>query len=90
MIKQVADKFGKTPEEVFDLFGQASMNFGTLERFLETGDKTLLWNPLEDLVLKQNLPEDSPEYEYLISIKTWEQIEERIKFLKDKEENEDV
>lgn len=70
MIKQVADKFGKTPEEVFDLFGKASMNFGTLERFLETGEKTLLWNPLEDLVLKQNLAEDSPEYEYLISIKT--------------------
>jgi len=78
VIKQVSEKYGKTPEEVFELFGQASMNFGSLEWFLETGDKTLLWNPLEDLVLKQNLSEDSPEYEYLISIKTWEQIEERI------------
>lgn len=65
------------------------MNFGTLERYLETGDKTLLWNPLEDLVLKQNLPENSPEFEYLISVKTWEQIDERIQFLKDKE-NDDV
>ena len=46
------------------------MNFGSLERYLETGDKTLLWNPLEDYVLKQNLSEDSKEFEYIASIKT--------------------
>ena len=48
------------------------MNFATLETYLWTKDNSLLWNVLEDLVLKQNLPEDSPEFEYLITIKTWE------------------
>lgn len=52
------------------------MNFASLERYLESSDKALLWNVLEDYVLKQDLPEDSPEFEYLLSIKSREQIEE--------------
>lgn len=78
-INTVAEKFEKTPEEVMIYFQQASCNFATLEEFLQTSNKELLWNPLEDYALK--LDENSVEYQYLLSIKGQEKIDERIKFL---------
>jgi len=44
------------------LLFKTSMNFDILERFLESNDSTLLWNILEDKVIKENLPEDSDEF----------------------------
>lgn len=46
------------------------MNFGTLEEYLQTNNQNLIWNVLEDLVLKQELGEETEEFQYLLTVKS--------------------
>jgi len=51
-VNTIAERFKSTPEHINTLLEQVSMNFGNLERYLETKDKDILWNLLEDRVLQ--------------------------------------
>ena len=78
----IAEKYGKDLEEVNKIFTQVSCNYGDLEQYLITNESNLLWNPLEDYAL-MNLDEETIEFQYLISVKGQDKIDERKKFLQE-------
>lgn len=61
-------EFGKSKEEIADLFVKVSGNVKKMRDFLD-GNKTkvVTWNMLEDLALAK--PDDSPEFQVLLQTK---------------------
>lgn len=87
-LSTIAEKYNRDLEEVNKIFTQVSCNYGDLEQYLITNESQLLWNPLEDYAL-MNLDEESIEYQYLLSIKGQDKIDERKKFLQESQESGD-
>lgn len=77
-------------EELRETFQQCNCNVAVLEDYLTTKDKSLLWNPIEDLALKQE--PDTAEYQYLLTYKGEDACNERREFLgiDDDDEEESV
>jgi len=53
-------KYGKTPEEIADIFCKVSGRIAKMREYLENKPGVIEWNYLEDLALTR--PEDSPEF----------------------------
>lgn len=77
-------EFGKTKEEICDLFCRCSGNVSRIREYLDcyskTHHKVVLWSPLEDMALTE--PDTSVEFQVLLQEKGWLEISERRAFLK--------
>lgn len=71
-------KDGKTKEEITSIFVSVSCNHKKARQILEKKD-CVTWTELEDLALAK--PEESPEFQILLSEKGWKEIAKRRSFL---------
>lgn len=65
-MKSLEKEFGKTKEQIADLFVKVSGRLNKMREYLE-GKPVVEWNYLEDLALTK--PEDSPEFLVLLNTK---------------------
>lgn len=77
-LKKIEVKYGKSAEEIADIFVKVNGDFSSIIRYFE-GEDVMVWNYLEDLALTK--PEDSMEYKCLLDSKGKEEIEKRKMFL---------
>ena len=85
-LEEIGKKYDIEYQELTRIFETTCCDFNALELFLEHKDRTQIWNPLEDMALK--LDHDSIEYQYLLNTKGQERIDQRVKFLNDREDEE--
>ena len=78
-LKQLAREFNKTTQEIADIYCKVSGELGRMREYLEHKPSVVEWNYLEDLALTK--PEDSPEFQVLLSTKGMEEIRSRRTFL---------
>jgi hypothetical protein len=78
-MKQLEREFGKNTQELADLYSRVSGRFDIMREYLEGKPSVAEWNYLEDLALTK--PEDSPEFQVLLSTKGMEEIRSRRQFL---------
>ena len=78
-MKQLEREFGKKTQELADLYSRVSGRFDIMREYLEGKPSVAEWNYLEDLALTK--PEDSPEFQVLLSTKGMEEIRSRRQFL---------
>ena len=81
-------KYGKTPEEIADIFCKVSGRIAKMREYLENKPGVIEWNYLEDLALTR--PEDSPEFKILIQTKGIDEIRVRREFLQAVPNEEEV
>lgn len=77
-LKSFEKEFGKSMEEVADLFVRVSGRLNKMRDFLE-GRPVIEWDYLEDLALTK--PDDSAEFQFLLNTKGWKEIQIRREFL---------
>lgn len=65
-LKNLEKEFGKTKEEIADIFVKVSGRLNKMRDYLE-GKPVIEWNYLEDLALTKN--EESPEFQVLLNTK---------------------
>ena len=65
-LKNLEKEFGKTKEEIADIFVKVSGRLNKMKDYLE-GKPVIEWNYLEDLALTKN--EESPEFQVLLNTK---------------------
>ena len=78
-MRQLEREFGKNTQELADLYSRVSGRFDIMREYLEGKPSVAEWNYLEDLALTK--PEDSPEFQVLLSTKGMEEIRSRRQFL---------
>ena len=81
-------KYGRTTEEIADIFCKVSGRVAKMREYLEEKPGVIVWNYLEDLALTR--PEDSPEFLILVQTKGIEEIRVRREFLQAVPEEEVV
>jgi hypothetical protein len=59
-LKQLEKEFGKSAEEIAEIFCKVSGRLNKMREYLEGKPSVVEWNYLEDLALTK--PEDSPEF----------------------------
>jgi hypothetical protein len=70
-LKQFEKEFGRTTDEIAEIFCRVSGRLHKMRDFLE-GKPVVEWNYLEDLALTK--PEDTAEFQVLLQTKGWEEI----------------
>jgi hypothetical protein len=78
-MKQLEREFGKTPDEIAEIFCKVSGRLNKMKDYLENKPGVIEWTYLEDLALAK--PDDSPEFQVLLMTKGWDEIITRREFL---------
>jgi predicted nuclease with TOPRIM domain len=77
-LKSLEVKYGKTHEEIAEIYCKVSGQLDKIKDYLEQ-KPVIEWTFLEDLALTK--PDDSPEFQVLLQSKGWEEIMIRREFL---------